>query len=101
MCSMYWNLDTKITCPACRETTVWNLQTHFMGDFGSYSHSYKLDEVVSELEGVTIVLNGKVDDFNGDCEKCGRMFDVGAEITSGKVTRVWVLREWVSHTKLT
>lgn len=95
MCASYWNLDTEMKCPSCGETTSWNLQTHFMGYLGSFSHYYKLNQKVHELEGVDVVLDGRIDDFIGDCEKCGRFFDVGAEIVKGKVKRVWVLREMV------
>lgn len=93
MCASYWNLDTKIQCPACGKTTVWNLQTHFMGYLGSCEHFYKLNEEIDELEGVDVLLNGRIDDFIGDCEKCGKFFDIGAKIVKGKVKKVWILRE--------
>ncbi len=100
MCASYWNLDTKIKCPKCGKITVWNLQTHFMGYLGSSEHYYKLGEKIHELEGITVLLDGRVNDFNGDCEDCGRLFDVGAEIVKGKVKRVWVLREWKPQVKM-
>lgn len=93
MCGMYWNLNTKIKCPACGKTTLWNLQTHFMGDLGSCGHNYKLNQKIHELKGVNVVLDGRIDDFIGDCEKCERLFDVGAEIVKGKVVKVWILKE--------
>lgn len=93
MCVSYWNLDTEITCPSCGKVSMWNLQTHFMGYLGSCEHHYKLGESVYELEGMTILLDGKIDDFNGDCEECGKFFDVGAEIIKSKVKRAWILKE--------
>ena len=98
MCARYWNLNVKVTCPGCGKRSLWNLQTHFMGDYGSYEHEYNLNEDIPELEGVSVVLDGRIDDFNGDCEECGRFFDVGAEIVKGKVKRVWVIREVISQT---
>lgn len=100
MCASYWNLDTKIKCPKCGKTTLWNLQTHFMGEFGSYAHVYKLGEKIPELEGVDVTLDGRIDDFNGDCEECGKFFDVGAEIVEGAVKRVWILEEVTPATKI-
>lgn len=92
MCAMYWNLNAKIVCPYCGKRSLWNLQTHFMGDFGSFEHEYKLGEDVPELKSVSVVLDGRIDDFIGDCIKCGRFYDVGAEIVEGKVKRVWILK---------
>lgn len=100
MCASYWNLDAKMTCPGCGKTAVWNLQTHFMGYLGSCEHYYKLNESVHELEGVSVILDGRIDDFNGDCEECGKFFDVGAEIVDGKVKRFWVLKEYIRAAKL-
>ncbi len=97
---MYWNLDTKIKCPGCGKTTLWNLQTHFMGDWGSYSHVYKLGEEIPELEGVNVALDGRIDEFKGDCEKCGRLFTIGADIVEGKVTKVWILKEYTRAANL-
>jgi hypothetical protein len=94
MCGMYWTLDTEITCPGCQTTGLWNLQTHFMGGPGSYEHRYRLGDRIPELRGVTVLLDGRIDDFNGDCEACGRFFDVGAEIVAGRVERVFIIRAW-------
>lgn len=93
MCASYWNLDTKIKCPACGQTAVWNLQTHFMGYLGSCEHFYKLNAEIDELKGIDVLLDGRIDDFIGDCEKCGRFFDIGAKIVKGKVKKVWILSE--------
>ncbi|MDO8618591.1 MAG: hypothetical protein Q7R49_01445 [Candidatus Daviesbacteria bacterium] len=95
---MYWNLDTEMKCPKCGKTTLWNLQTHFMGDLGSFGHPYKLGEKIQALGNMTILLDGKINDFTGDCDKCGRFFDVGAEIVDGIVIRVWVLNEMIPIT---
>lgn len=93
MCASYWNLDTKIKCPNCGKISVWNLQTHFMGYLGSCEHYYKLNESIEELKKVNIVLDGRIDDFIGDCEKCGKFFDIGAKVRKGKVEEVWILKE--------
>lgn len=91
MCSQYWNLNTKVKCPNCGKTRVWNLQTHFMGDIGSCVNEYKLGEKVDELDTVSVVLDGTNDDFIGDCPNCDKFFDFGAEIVEGKVERVFIL----------
>lgn len=74
MCSMYWNLSAKITCPNCGEKEKWSLSTHFMGDVGSCSNEYNLREDVKELKGVSVLLDGRIDDFVGDCPKCEKIF---------------------------
>lgn len=91
MCSQYWNLYTNIICPKCERKSKWNLQTHFMGDFGSCVNHYKLGEKVDELKGVDVLLDGRIDDFIGDCPKCGNYFDFGANIVKGKAERVFIL----------
>ncbi len=83
MCASYWNLDTKIKCPDCGKTTLWNLTTHFMGYVGSYSHVYKLGEEIPELEGVNVLLDGRIDNFNGHCGK-----------------KVWILKEYMRAANL-
>lgn len=93
MCACYWNLNTTMTCPSCKKESEWNLQTHFMGDFGSFAHVYNLNQKIPELKGIDVVLDGRIDDFIGDCENCDKFFDVGAEIVKGKVTRVWILEK--------
>src|SRR5438105_154075 len=93
MCASYWNLNAKMTCLSCGKTTTWALQTHFMGDFGSYSHVYTLEETIPELESVSVRLDGRIDDFIGHCPKCKALFDVGAEIVEGKVTEIFILKQ--------
>lgn len=96
MCSQYWNLNTQITCPHCNKTDVWNLQTHFMGDFGSCINEYSLGEKVAELGDMSVTLDGKLDSFIGECESCEKFFDFGAKIVKGKVMTVWQLEDSAS-----
>ena len=91
MCSKYWNLNTQIICPRCKTKEVWNLQTHFMGNFGSCTNEYSLGEQVVELGKTSITLDGKNDDFIGDCPRCDNLFDFGAKIVKGRVIKVWML----------
>lgn len=91
MCSLYWNLNTKLTCPDCGKESLWNLQTHFMGDFGSCINKYKLDQKVDELKDVTVSLDGKEEGFCGHCSQCHKFFDFGGEINNGKVTKVFFI----------
>lgn len=64
-----------------------------MGDFGSFQNNYKLGEKVAELKGVTVLLDGSIDDFIGDCDNCGSFFDIGAKILDGRVAKVFILKE--------
>ncbi|KKQ41849.1 MAG: hypothetical protein US60_C0028G0004 [Microgenomates group bacterium GW2011_GWC1_37_8] len=89
MCSMYWNLNTKLKCPNCGKSSLWNLQTHFLGDYGSCLNEYKLKEKVNELSNTSVTLDGKNDNFIGDCPNCDKFFDLGAEIVDGKVEKVF------------
>jgi ssDNA-binding Zn-finger/Zn-ribbon topoisomerase 1 len=102
MCSMYWNLMTMITCPKCKKRSKWELQTHFMGDYGSCVNCYRLREKIAELGETSARLDGKNDSFIGDCPKCyerklkrnnyiSKYYDFGADIVKGKVMKVWLL----------
>lgn len=91
MCSQYWNLNTRLKCPNCGKARLWNLQTHFMGDFGSCLNEYKLKEKVEELKGVSLILDGRIDDFIGDCPNCDKFFNLGAEIINGKIEKIFIL----------
>lgn len=93
MCASYWHLKAMMTCPSCGKTTTWDLQTHFMGYGGSCGHEYTVGEKVDELEGVSVLLDGRIDDFIGDCPHCETLFDLGAEIVKGRVKRVFILRQ--------
>lgn len=90
MCSQYWNLEAEVKCPECGRVFVDNLQTHFMGQIESCQNTYQLGQNVPELQGVSVVLDGRINDFIGTCE-CGAFFDVAARIHMGKVMNVWVL----------
>lgn len=92
MCSKYWNLNTNIKCPKCGKQSMWNLQTHFMGDDGSCVNEYKLGEKVKELKGVSVLLDGKNDDFIGSCPQCEKFFDFGSNIVKGRVNKVFILK---------
>ena len=92
MCTKYWNLNTKMKCPNCGKASIWNLQTHFMGDYGSCLNEYKLGEKIKELDNLSVVLNGKNNDFIRDCPSCGKFFDLGAKIREGIVEKVYLLK---------
>lgn len=89
MCSAYWNLNTELVCPKCGKKDLWNLQTHFMGDFGSCVNEYKLGQKVKELKNLTQILDGKNEGFCSSCSCCKKSFDLGAEIKMGKVVKVF------------
>jgi hypothetical protein len=69
---------------------MWTLQTHYMGDFGSYVNHYALGEMVKELAGLSVHFDGKQEGFIGDCPECGAFFDFGADIVGGKVSQVFL-----------
>ena len=92
MCLSYWNLKATLLCPACGKKDTWGLQTHFMGYPGSYEHEYTPGETIPELQGVSVLLDGRIAAFSGDCPNCEALFDVGAEIVAGKVTSVFLLK---------
>lgn len=92
MCSAYWTItDINFTCPSCKEVSVIDLQTHFMGEVGSCSNYYKLFEHVPELRNMSVTLE---DDFIGDCPKCKNFFDFGAEISDGMVISTSVVENY-------
>ncbi len=93
MSADYWNLLATFTCPACGVRSRWRLSTHFMGDTGSCLNTYKRGELIPELLGVSVLLDGQIDDFRGECPRCDRVYELGARITKGRVTKLWVLRE--------
>jgi hypothetical protein len=88
MCAEYWNLRADVRCPVGHELSG-DLQTHFTGDDGSSHYHYGLGERVKELEGITVTLDGRNDDFIGECTTCHAFYDYGAEIVEGKVIRLW------------
>lgn len=93
ICSSYWHLKATMLCPACGKENVWDFTTHFIGDVGSYMHEYMPGKDVDELKGVTVLLDGRIDALTGECPHCEALFDVGAEVVDGKVTRVFILRQ--------
>ena len=72
MCSEYWNLNTEITCPHCGVTAELNLQTHWMGDYGSCVNNYRLGDPIAELNGIADAVmdssDGGYDDFITTCD---------------------------------
>lgn len=90
MCTEYWNLTADVECPKGHRFTD-ELQTHFMGEGGSCSYHYRLGESVDELQGVSVMLDGRNDDFIGRCPECDEHYYYGAEIIDGRVVRVWLL----------
>jgi hypothetical protein len=93
MCLSYWNLKATLLCQVCGKKGTWRLQTHFMGYPGSYEHEYALGETIPELQGVSVLLDGRMAAFSGDCPNCEALFEVGAEIIDGKVRRLFFLRQ--------
>lgn len=91
VCSAYWNLEAQVSCRKCGHVYTDDLQTHFMGEWGSCENYYEIDEPVEELKGVSVILNGENDDFISICPECKEAGDFGAEIVQGKVVRVWSL----------
>lgn len=93
MCSAYWNLNTKVKCPSCKRTSVWELQTHWMGDTGSCLNYYELNENVEELEGIKQAdISGR---FIGFCPKCHAHRDFDAIIVNSCVTEVILVEQRV------
>lgn len=93
MSADYWNLTTMLTCPACGVRSRWGMTTHFMGETGSFVHHYTLHESVPELLGVSVLLDGRIDAFRGDCPRCDRLYEIGARIIKGRVAKVWIVQE--------
>jgi hypothetical protein len=92
MSTDYWTLTTMMTCPACGVRSRWGMTTHFMGEWGSFRNTYKLNEPVPELLGVSVLLDGRMDAFRGDCPRCGELFEIGARIIKGRVAKVWIVQ---------
>ena len=63
----------------------------FHGRAGSFYNTYKLNEPVPELLGVSVLLDGRIDAFRGDCPRCGELFEIGARIVKGRVAKVWIV----------
>lgn len=86
MCSMYWNLKVSVLAP-CGHQAESNLQTHFMGAFGSCMNYYGMHEPVDELDGFT----GDIPFDHwliGECGSCKKFFYVPARCESGQVVEL-------------
>lgn len=94
MCSQFWTITTEYECPLCGSHEHGELQTHFMGDFGSCSNFYALGESVDELRGVEAgrLGEGLADDFISVCRNCRGVIDWGARIENSAVVEVWAYR---------
>ena len=98
MCSMYWNLNVRVTCPACGRDADDELQTHFMGEPFSCDNIYEMGEPVAEMAGFNGVVKPPLDDLiGGGCETAGCDADFvtyGFKVEDGRVMKVWPLRYW-------
>ena len=87
----YWTLLTDVTCPHCGTEYKGEFQVYFMGETGSNVHSYRMNQPVAELHG----LSGRQREmrFMGVCPngKCREWDDWRFEVEDGKVVRVWPL----------
>ena len=90
---MYWTIkDVRLKCPACKKTSIWELQTHFMGEDGSCLNYYKIGEKVLELKGIEFAtLNGENDDFIGHCLHCDNYMRFGAKIKAETIVKIFPL----------
>jgi len=91
MSANYWNLLTTLTCLGCGVRFRWRLSTHFMGDTWSCLNTYTRNEAIPELLGVSVLLDGRIDAFRGECPHCETLDEIGARISKGRVTKVWPL----------
>ena len=98
MCSSYWTLKAVVECPKCHKTQPMEMQTHFMGEPGSCLNTYEMYQLIPELQGVSVELDGRIDDFITTCpQPCDYTFLVGAIIEKGAVVRVWPIEEEEPH----
>lgn len=54
-------------------------------------NEYNLREDVKELKGISVLLDGRIDDFVGDCPKCEKIFYLGGEIINGRVKKTFFI----------
>ena len=98
MCSSYWTLKAVVECPKCHKTQPMEMQSHFMGEPGSCLNTYEMYQLIPELQGVSVELDGRIDDFITTCpQPCDYTFLVGAIIEKGAVVRVWPIEEEEPH----
>ena len=87
----YWTLLADVTCPHCGTEYEGAFQVYFMGETGSNVHSYRMNQPVAELHG----LSGRQREmqFMGICPngECREWDDWRFEVEDGKVVRVWPL----------
>ena len=87
----YWTLLADVTCPHCENESEGEFQVYFMGEAGSNVHSYRMNQPVAELHG----LSGRQREmqFMGVCPngECREWDDWRFEVEDGKVVRVWPL----------
>jgi hypothetical protein len=93
MSADYWNLTTMMSYSPYGRRSRWRLSTHFRGEWGSFYNTYRLNESVPELLGVSVLLDGRVDAFRGDCPRCGALFEISARIVKGRVATVWIVQQ--------
>ncbi|MDD5407115.1 MAG: hypothetical protein PHE73_09280, partial [Sulfurovaceae bacterium] len=58
---------------------------------GMCMNYYKLNEPIVPLFGITMIMDRKTDWFITDCPKCKKIYDYGAEVKKGKVTKIFLL----------
>ena len=97
MCTAYWPLYVPTACPACETTEERELQTHFMGEFGSCMNSYKMGDLITELQhwsgDVVPPLNDMITGcYNENCEADTLIY--GFHVDNGRVTAVWPIKWW-------
>lgn len=98
MCTEYWNLKAKVICPHCGSEHEDDLQTHWMGDIGSFLNYYRLGEKVRELHGIqAAILDGVNDDFTSSCRSCRNWASFGARIVDEAVVELFPLPVDVAH----
>ena len=96
MCSQYWTLKATFSCPYCgHENIDAQLQTHFMGDYGSCLNYYKIGDSIAELRGVKSAKLGYKgsDDFISSCKACNKFIIFGADIEDEKVVKIYSIKE--------
>lgn len=87
----YWTLLAGVPCPHCGAEYEGEFRVYFMGETGSNTHSYRMNQPVAELHG----LSGRQREmrFTGACpnDECREWDEWRFEVEDGKVVRVWPL----------
>ena len=94
MCSSYWTLkEVELKCPKCKKVSIWELQTHFMGQIGSCLNYYKLKEKIFELKGIKeAILDDENDSFIGECPYCNEYVYFGAKIKDEAIYEIIIAK---------